>query len=72
MEARGSMTLTCIQKAFVQLAVAVRWPRYSVSLAVYESHGITYDPMFTIGDRVSCHVGVLLLMFLTALVKFDL
>ena len=44
-------------------------PGHSVVLAVHRSHGITYDPVFTIGDRVHCRMGVFLLIFLTASIK---
>lgn len=71
-EPRGGATLACIQKAFAQLAVAVRWPGHQVSLAVWRSHSIAYDSMFVIGDWVSCHIGALLLIFLTASIMFGL
>lgn len=62
--------LNCIQKALAQLAVAVRWPRHKVSLAVWWSQGIIYDPVFAVGYWVSCHMGTLLIIFLTASMKF--
>ena len=43
-----------------------------VSLIVSRSHDIAYDPVFAIGDRVSHQVGALMLIFLTASIKFGL
>ena len=40
-----------------------------MSLAVHWSHGIAYDPVFAIGDWVSRHMGMLLLIFPTAPIK---
>ena len=44
-------------------------PGHSVLLAVHQSHGITYDPVFTIVDWVHCRMDVFLLIFLTASIK---
>lgn len=37
----GALTLTYMQKAFVQLAVAARWPGHQASLAVHQGRGIS-------------------------------
>lgn len=68
-EPRGGTTLTCIQKAFAPLAVAARWHRHHMSLAVHWSNGIAYDLVLATSDWVSHHTGALLFISLTASIK---
>lgn len=54
-EPRGDATL---HELFVLLTFAARWPRRLASLAVYQSCGITCDPLLAIFEWVSHCMGL--------------
>ena len=73
LEPRGIATLTCIQKTFALLEVAASCCQMTQSPSVpgvHQSHDIAYDPVFATGDWVSCLIGMLLLVFPTASIRF--
>lgn len=43
-----------------------------MSLTVHQSYGITWSPTIAVKGQVSYCVGALFLIFLTALIKFEL